>query len=145
MTIAEGLINLLWDFRDENGLSIRNILMDTVEGKPEALSVSPSSDHTLKRYLNGDEVRESNFEVYLKAYTSENINRIQNTQLVDKMKEWINHQSKIRNFPAIGEHRTCKKMEANNGMMYENNTSGEGLYLLQVKITYYEKMGGKEL
>lgn len=141
MTIAEGLIALLNDFKDENGLSIKKIFMDIVEGEPEALSVSPSSDHTLKRYLNGDEVRESNFEVYLKAFTDENIERIQNTRLIEKMKEWINRQSKLKNFPAIGENRTCKKIEANNGMIYETSNNGEGLYLLQVKITYYEKMG----
>lgn len=139
MTIAEGLINFLWNFTDDSGASIKNILMDIVDGDPDVLSVSPSSDNTIKRYLNGDEVRESNFQVFLKAYTSENINRIQNTQLIDKMKEWINRQSKKRNFPQMEENRICRKIEANNGMIYDINENGEGLYLLQVKITYYEK------
>lgn len=139
MTIAEGLINFLWSFTDDSGASIKNILMDIVDGDPDVLSVSPSSDNTIKRYLNGDEVRESNFQVFLKAYTSENINRIQNTQLIDKMKEWINRQSKKKNFPQMEENRICRKIEANNGMIYDINENGEGLYLLQVKITYYEK------
>lgn len=139
MTIAEGLINFLRSFTDDSGASIKNILMDIVDGDPDVLSVSPSSDNTIKRYLNGDEVRESNFQVFLKAYTSENINRIQNTQLIDKMKEWINRQSKKKNFPQMEENRICRKIEANNGMIYDINENGEGLYLLQVKITYYEK------
>ncbi len=140
MTIADGLIAFLWSFTDENGFSIKNILMDIVEGNPDVLSVSPSSDNTIKRYLNGDEVREANFQVFLKAYTSENSNRIKNTHLIDKMKEWINRQSKLKNFPEIGEYKSCRKIEANNGMIYDTNESGEGLYLLQIKITYYEKM-----
>ncbi len=131
MTIADGLIAFLWSFTDENGFSIKNILMDIVEGNPDVLSVSPSSDSTIKRYLNGDEVREANFQVFLKAYTSENSNRIKNTHLIDKMKEWINRQSKLKNFPEIGEYKS---------MIYDTNESGEGLYLLQIKITYYEKM-----
>lgn len=140
MTIAEGLIDFLWDFRDEKGLSINDVLMDVAEGSPDVLSVAPSSDHTIKRYLNGDEVKEANFQVFLMAYTKQNYKRIENTQLIDKMKEWINRQSKLRNFPHIGEYRTCRKIEANNGFMYENNNNGEGLYLLQIKITYYERM-----
>lgn len=139
MTIADGLIAFLWSFTDENGNSINDIFMDIVQGNPHVLAVSPSSDHTIKRYLNGDEVKEANFQIYLNAYTQENYDRIQNTQLVDKIKEWINKQNKIKNFPEIGENKYCRKIEANNGMIYDTNQNGEGLYLLQVKITYYEK------
>ena len=92
MTIAEGLIDFLWDFRDEKGLSINDVLMDVAEGSPDVLSVAPSSDHTIKRYLNGDEVKEANFQVFLMAYTKQNYKRIENTQLIDKMKEWINRR-----------------------------------------------------
>lgn len=143
MTISDGLIAFLWSFQDENGLSIENVLMDIVEGHPDVLSVSPSSDNTIKHYLNGDEIKEANFQVFLKAYTRENYDRIQNTRLLDKMKDWINRQNKMKHFPEIGENKTCQKIEAANAMMYENNTSGEGLYLLQVKITYYEKWRDK--
>lgn len=139
MTIAEGLIAFLWTFTDENGNSINDIFMDIVQGNPYALAVSPSSENVIKRYLNGDEVKEANFQIYLNAYTQENYDRIQNTQLIDKMKEWINRQNKMKVFPEIGENKTCRKIEANNGMIYDTNQNGEGLYLLQVKITYYEK------
>lgn len=139
MTIAEGLINFLWNFTDENGLSIKEILMDIIDGKPYVLSVASSSDNTIRRYLNKDEVKEANFQVFLKGYVKEDYDRIRNTQLVDKMKEWINRQSKMKVFPEIGENRTCRKIEANNAMLYDTNENGEGLYLLQVKITYYEK------
>lgn len=139
MTIAEGLIAFLWTFTDENGNSINDIFMDIVQGNPYALAVSPSSENVIKRYLNGDEVKEANFQIYLNAYTQENYDRVQNTQFVDKMKEWINRQNKMKVFPEIGENKTCRKIEANNGMIYDTNQNGEGLYLLQVKITYYEK------
>ncbi len=139
MTIAEGLIAFLWTFTDENGNSINDIFMDIVQGNPYALAVSPSSENVIKRYLNGDEVKEANFQIYLNAYTQENYDRVQNTQFVDKMKEWINRQSKRNVFPEIGENRTCRKIEASNAMIYDTNQNGEGLYLLQVKITYYEK------
>ncbi len=55
------------------------------------------------------------------------------------MKEWINRQNKMKIFPQVGENRTCRKIEASNAMLYDTNENGEGLYLLQVKITYYEK------
>ena len=105
MTIAEGLIAFLWTFTDENGNSINDIFMDIVQGNPYALAVSPSSENVIKRYLNGDEVKEANFQIYLNAYTQENYDRVQNTQFVDKMKEWINRQSKRNVFPEIGENR----------------------------------------
>ena len=139
MTIAEGLIAFLWTFTDENGNSINDIFMDIVQGNPYALAVSPSSENVIKRYLNGDEVKEANFQIYLNAYTQENYDRVQNTQFVDKMKEWINRQSKRNVFPEIGENKTCRKIEASNAMIYDTNQNGEGLYLLQVKIRYYEK------
>lgn len=139
MTIAEGLIAFLWTFTDENGLSIKDILIDTIEGDPYVLAVAPSSDHTIKRYLNKDEVKEANFQVFLNGYTRQDYERLNNTQLIEKMKEWINRQDKMKVFPEIGENKTCRKIEAANGMMYDNNASREGLYLLQVKITYYEK------
>ena len=115
--------------------------MDVADGNPDVLSVSPSSDQSVTRYLDGTEIREANFQVYLKAIVNQDFDRIQNTQLIDKMMSWINRQGKQRNFPEIVSDmgRTCTEISAANGMFYQNDGSGEGLYMLQVKMRYTVK------
>lgn len=95
----------------------------------------------LKRYLNGDMLRQFTFALTSRKSTFTDEEKAKNTALFENVTRWMEQQTRLRRLPSMDEGQRPMKLEAlDSGYpleMAEDNNSG--LYAMQCRLTYYEK------
>lgn len=102
-------------------------------------SVSPVGQTVATRYMDGSQVIESDFVLYLTDAANDDGERIENSAFLERVFAWIEEQSRRRNLPDLGTGRTARRLTAANGMLFETMQDGTAVYQLQIKLTYFQK------
>lgn len=120
--------------------------VDGVDENAPGYSIDNEPVNTIvKRYLNGDAIRQFTFALTSRKDTFTNEEKAQNTFLFEEVTNWMEQQTRLRRLPVLDVDRRPMKLEAlDSGYpleMSEDNNSG--LYAMQCRLTYYEKARNK--
>ena len=95
----------------------------------------------IKKYLNGDTVRQFTFGLVGRYEMYTDKIRVQNDQSYEELAMWLEQQTKQRMLPDMGNGATAQKIEAIGAQFVserdQNNNSA--LYVMQCALTYYQK------
>lgn len=100
-----------------------------------------SSDYALKRYTNGDQLKEYIFAIVLmKLHDTGDLSDINTESMYDatKVAEWIDEQNRIGNLPAISGVQSIENLQ-NMPDIAGVDENGVAKYLMQCKVTYIEE------
>lgn len=123
-------------------LASEEMQIDGVDETAPNYSIDNEPVNTIvKRYLNGDAIRQFTFALTSRKSTFTNEEKAKNTGLFEDVTNWMERQTRLRKLPGIDAQRRPIKLEAlDSGYpleMAEDNNSG--LYAMQCRLTYYEK------
>lgn len=127
------------------------IHVDFTDDEPTNYGLSSSGDVLLKRYVNGDEIRQHTFSLYAVYQSLNDYDRISNSGILLELQMWLEAQSGQEISEAVDGKSftgTLRKISCSNGMLYaipnENYTSAVQ-YQLQLAVQYYLNKGDKIL
>ena len=98
-------------------------------------------DPVLKRYVNGDEYRQYQFNFGSREYYSmDRIQNIQNSSFYEKFADWIEEQNRAENVPELPEHCYAEKIEVlSNGYMFDGSMRN-ARYQIQLRLLYHKEV-----
>ena len=98
-------------------------------------------DPVIKRYINGDEVRQYQFNFGSREYYSmDRIQNIQNSAFYEKFANWIEDQNRKEVFPNLPENCYAEKREVlSNGYMHDGSMRN-ARYQIQLRLIYQKEV-----
>lgn len=94
----------------------------------------------------GNRIYIYNFAITSKAYTTSDLERIQNLGLCEKVQKWVEDKDDIQDYPELGENIEVTEIGVtNSGFLFENDEKSDiGLYQIQLQMLYteYKKIKG---
>ena len=116
--------------------------VDWTSSDADNYGIMLDSDNLVKPFISGGGKYEYNFTLFVRKFAKEDVDRLANTEFVERLQDWCNKQNAAKNFPAMPKGCTPTKLSCANGMLYDRDKAGNtGLYQIQFKLNYI-KSGG---
>lgn len=141
MSVIEGLIAYIKACPLVSEAEYKGPYVDLTKPEPANMAVQASSQSVQKRYMDGTELIEANYVLYIRQYADENPIRKEQNIFLEEFRDWVSAQNRAHIFPRLGETRTARSIEATNGMLFSVSEDGTGIYQIQLKIIYVQ--GGR--
>lgn len=102
---------------------------------------SEPSNQLIKRYVDGDELKQFNFIFTTRtAMSGDLVTQLENSAFFDKLIDWVYQQNKNKNYPKIEGNRHPIKLEIlSNGYVSSFNVD-TAVYQIQMSLRYMEVM-----
>lgn len=102
---------------------------------------SEPSNQLIKRYVDGDELKQFNFIFTTRTVMSGDlVTQLENSAFFDKLIDWVYQQNKNKNYPKIEGNRHPIKLEIlSNGYVSSFNVD-TAVYQIQMSLRYMEVM-----
>jgi len=102
---------------------------------------SEPSNQLIKRYVDGDELKQFNFIFTTRtAMSGDLVTQLENSAFFDKLIDWVYQQNKNKNYPKIEGNRHPIKLEIlSNGYVSSSNVD-TAVYQIQMSLRYMEVM-----
>jgi hypothetical protein len=93
----------------------------------------------IERYMSGSSLREFLFAFQSAESTAADLDRLANIGFYEAFADWLEQQTKNKNFPALGNGKTPEKIEAvTGGYLFEQGDSDTGIYQINCRLEYYQ-------
>ena len=98
-------------------------------------------EEVLKRYKDGGTMKQFQFAISSRRYYEQNIkNNLSNLQFFEDLTEWIDKQSRARNFPSMDNNRQpLKIVVTSTAYPFIVSEDGKARYQIQLRLEYYQK------
>lgn len=94
---------------------------------------------TIKKYVDGDELKGFNFTFSTRSIMSGDLaTQIDNSAFFDKLIEWVLQQNKDENYPQLSGKRYPLKIEINNNGYVSSAETDTAVYQIQMTLKYME-------
>lgn len=118
--------------------NIIKVNVNYLSDESDVYSINQEPDEiVIKRYVNGDTVREYNFILISKeSYSEDVVKNIKISSFYEKFLEWLDEQTVKGNLPVLGEDKKSISIKAiNNGhvLKVEND---KVIYQIKCKLIY---------
>lgn len=142
MNIIELVRSIVQDF-PKIAEVCNEIHVDFTEDMPTNYGLSSSGDILLKRYVNGDEMRQHNFVLYAVYQSMNDYDRIANSGLLLELQIWLENHANGQEISCDAADETFKgeltKLKCANGTLFaipDENTNDAVQYQLQISAKY---------
>ena len=123
---------------DEIPVKARHV--DWTSGDADNYGIMFDSDNLVKSFISGGGKHEYNFALFVRRFAKEDVDRLANSEFMERLQDWCGKQNREKNFPAMPKGCTPTKLSAENGMLFERDKTGNtGLYQIQFKLSYIKK------
>lgn len=100
---------------------------------------SEPSITTIKKYVDGDELKGFNFTFSTRTIISGDLaTQIENSAFFDRLIDWVLVQNKNKNFPKLSGKRYPIKIQVNNNGYIATAESDTAVYQIQMTLKYME-------
>jgi len=111
--------------------------IDFTDQKAKSYGIMPTGENILKRFVAGGCKKQYNAVLYIRNYTIDDFERLQNSEFLESFSSWLDEQNLNRNFPVVSENIEIESISCSNGMLFDLDETGDtGLYQLQLQIIY---------
>ena len=94
---------------------------------------------TIKKYVDGDELKGFNFTFSTRTIISGDLaTQIENSAFFDRLIDWVLVQNKNKNFPKLSGKRYPIKIQVNNNGYIATAESDTAVYQIQMTLKYME-------
>ena len=110
--------------------------IDFTDSAATSYGIMPTGENILKRFIAGGCKKQYNAVLYIRNYTIDDFERLQNSEFLENFSSWIEEQNETENFPIV-ENINIESVSCANGMLFDlDETGNTGLYQLQLQIIY---------
>lgn len=134
MTIISALKTFLTGY---SGLSSAPLWVDYLGASvPEVSVVTLPGTKVLAHYIHGGSRRMFPFALQLKAATTDDAARLENSGFFEGFSDWLDQQTVAGTLPALGDGKTALAVGAEVAFLFEQGQSGTGIYQIQCWLEY---------
>lgn len=109
-----------------------------------AIEVLPC-DPILKKYVNGDSVRQYLFAFGSKEfYSQERQQNIENSAFYERFSEWVEDQNDSGNLPVLPEGMEAEELKVISSGYLHGESGIHARYQIQLRLIYFKKKKEKE-
>lgn len=102
---------------------------------------SEPSNQLIKKYVDGDELKQFNFIFTTRTEMSGDlVTQLENSAFFDKLIEWVYLQNKNKNYPKIERNRHPIKIEILSNGYVSSSSADTAVYQIQMSLRYMEVM-----
>ncbi|BFL72125.1 hypothetical protein [Anaerococcus nagyae] len=102
---------------------------------------SEPSNQLIKKYVDGDELKQFNFIFTTRTEMSGDlVTQLENSAFFDKLIEWVYLQNKNKNYPKIEGNRHPIKIEILSNGYVSSSSADTAVYQIQMSLRYMEVM-----
>lgn len=141
MTALEKMRTWIATFPDFDILS-NGFFVDYTDKVPSNGGLFPSGLVEIERRKdilgNVTVTNQYNFAIYcvLTKSPGDDTGAVENADWVMAFQEWVQAQSVTGQAPAFGDEPRTERITAQNGMLYETDNEGTGLYMVQISVQF---------
>lgn len=143
MSIIAGLIDWIKTCPQVKAAEYTDVYVDLTAKTPANMSVAASHDSVVKQYMDGSCLIEHDYVLFLKQEADENQGRLEHNEFLEEFAAWVWRQNRLRNYPNIGNGLDLISIRTANGMFYEVDQDGTGIYQVQIKMKYIRNYNRK--
>lgn len=113
--------------------------VDWTDESNKNYGIMPDSDQLLKGFISGggNGKRQYAFALFVRNFTTSAVENLANAEFIERLQQWCDTQTKLKNFPEMPLGCTPTKITAENGFLFELDKNGKtGLYQIQFKLIY---------
>jgi len=121
------------------GNSKINVDFLSEKGAEYSIDTTPATE-TIKRYVGGASQRQYLFVIRsVNGYGPDVLQNIANSGFYENLVDWLEQQTKARNFPALPSGKKPQKIEAQSTGYLFTAGPDSGRYQIQCRILYYQE------
>lgn len=134
MSILKSLQTYLTQYDGMELRPINQVLTDSVDAVGEC-ALAPTGNSITRTDILGNKAFSNNYVFYAKESAAHEVDRADNYDFLEDFSEWIDEQNDAEHFPELpGSYKITEIVPA-NGMLFDIQEDGTGLYQLQIKVT----------
>lgn len=141
--MADTVIQSLWDyFLTCPLMGDRKINVDFLPEKSLEYSIDTTpATEIVKQYVDGSSVRQYLFVIRsVQDYGSDVLQNIANSGFFESLSNWLEEQTRKKNFPAIPSGKEPQKIEAQStGYLFVSGPD-TGKYQIQCRLQYFQEV-----
>ena len=116
------------------------ILTDLLDpGAPPGYAVAATGSVPLRRYIRRGSDWQNTYALYARFLGKENRQRQRNARFLQNFMDWAERRAQRKDFFKI-PHGQVRGIEASNGMLFDSDESGNMIYQVQLKLSYYREV-----
>lgn len=140
MTIIKGLRDY---FKKCPLLKNGTINVDCLVEKPIRYCIETvPAEPVILRYTDGDSLNQYVFLLASREYYGQEVQQnIENSELYEKLSDWIDEQNKADNMPDIGDGRQPQRIETLTSGYLIDAQPNTARYQIQMRVIYYKTNG----
>ncbi len=98
-------------------------------------------DPVVKEYVDGSSIRQYLFAFGSREYYSqERLQNIQNSAFYERLADWVEEKSKVKELPDLPEGKEAMKLEVvSSGYLYDGSLKN-ARYQIQLRLLYYKEV-----
>jgi hypothetical protein len=113
------------------------VKVDLCGSEPTSYGVALIGNDCIKRYVNGSQRWQANLVLYALDYSYDDAKRLENAGFCEKLTFWVEDNNYAGIFPELAEGFEPLKVSADNGILYDNEESGDkAIYQIQIHLIY---------
>lgn len=114
--------------------------IDLTDSDAETYGIIGNGDSVVKRYRGGIAKRQFDCMLVARNWTTEDVDRLENSGFVEDFIFWVEDSSHRRSFPILDSGLTAISISASNGMLaYYDETATTGEYQIQIQLIYMKE------
>ena len=111
-----------------------------LEEESTAFSIEDSpGDPIITEYISGWEMAKNYLFLSRREYSEVDAVSIQNSGFFEQLAAWLEQQTRLRRFPALGPGRVAQKIEAQSTGYLFTASPDTGKYQIQCRLVYLQK------
>jgi len=131
MTIIEGLIDWLQEYPE----AFIDIQVDQLDGVQDSYGVFKLPNSNVTNYIDGTQDIQENYMFAFRKPTTQDFQRITNTDWMEKLEKWIETQNEERNLPIVTGVNIYNIKVSSTAYMSESSEE-DGVYQLSLEVEY---------
>lgn len=142
MSILKSLQTFIetWEGIDEIQ-KIPKLNTDQTDDNLSSYALAPTGNSRVITDILGNKTYENNYVFYAKEAAADEADREDNHDFLEEFSDWLDEQNESGNLPVLAGNYVAEKLEAFNGLLFDVNEDGTGLYQVQIKLTITKKKG----
>lgn len=113
------------------------MFVDRTMHDPSNYGLSSSGETVLARFFDGSEQRRHNFNLYVRVYSDDDLERVSNTEFLEHFTNWLWDKGRRGELPDLGADAAAESLTPSGGALFDVDEDGDrSVYMIQVTLIY---------
>ncbi len=140
MSILKALQTFIESYEGIDELKkIPTVKTDQIDKEPSSYALAPTGNGKVVTDIAGNKTYENDYMFLAKEAAADEADRQDTHDFLEDFSDWLDDQNDEGNLPELPGRYETERLEAFNGMLFDVDQDGAGLYQVQIKLTIQKR------